>query len=162
MEALRLSGDDAELLVLEAVRLERMTGGSGTAAGVARALGRDDYAAVRRTLDALMASGQLEYEQADDVCVDCDWPAAPLEAYRLTHWGKAALATLGTGAHRAATPPRSEAAREHAIEHVVEHAVELGMQAFQKTGDVREAIIEALTCASPGGQLAGEAAAAIA
>jgi hypothetical protein len=116
MEAMRLSGDDAELLVLEAVRLERMTGGTGTAAEVAGALGRDDLAAVRRTLDALVASGQLEYEQVEDLCADCDWPAAPLEAYRLTHWGKAALAALGTGAHTAATPPRSEGALEYAIE----------------------------------------------
>jgi hypothetical protein len=153
-----LSGDDAELLVLEAVRLEQMTGGTGTAAQVARALGRDDHAAVRRILDALVNSGQLEYERHDDLCVDCEWPAAPLEAYRLTHWGEAALAALGTGAHAAAAPSPSAGALEQAIEH----AVELGMQAFDKTGDVREAIVEALTRASHGGPLQGQAAAATA
>jgi hypothetical protein len=156
MEAPRLSGDDAELLVLEAVRLERMNGGTGTAAQVARALGRDDHAAVRRTLDALVTSGQLEYERLDDLCADCEWPAAPLDAYRLTHWGEAALAALGTGARPAAVPSRSEGA----LEHVLEHAIELGLQAFEKTGDVREAVVEALTRASQGGRLEGQAAVA--
>jgi hypothetical protein len=130
-EATPLSGDDAELRLLEAVRLERVHGGTGTAGQVARALGRDDHAAVRRTLDALVASGRLEYERGEDLCADCEWPAAPLEAYRLTHWGAAALAALGTGVRPAATPSRSEGAIEHAIEHAepaFEHAMELGMQ----------------------------------
>jgi hypothetical protein len=39
MEASRLSEDDAAPLLLEAVRLERMNGGTGTAAQVARAPG---------------------------------------------------------------------------------------------------------------------------
>jgi hypothetical protein len=150
MEAMRLSGDDAELLVLEAVRLERMTGGTGTAAEVAGALGRDDLAAVRRTLDALVNSGQLEYERHDDLCADCDWPAAALDAYRLTHWGEAALAARGTGIRTTAAPHP---------EISLEHAIELGMQAFDKTGDVREAIVEALTRASQGGWIEGRAAA---
>ena len=151
MEATRLSGDEAELRLLEAVRLERMNGGTGTAAEVARALGRDDRAAVRRTLDALVNSGQLEYERHDDLCADCDWPAAALDAYRLTHWGEAALAARGTRIRAAVAPPRSEIS--------LEHAIELGMQAFDKTGDVREAIVEALTRASQGGWIEGRAAA---
>jgi hypothetical protein len=154
MEASRLSGDDAELRLLEAVRLERMNGGTGTAAEVARALGRDDRAAVRRMLDALVNSGQLEYERHDDLCADCEWPAAPLDAYRLTHWGEAALAARGTRIRAAVAPPHQEIS--------LEHAIELGMQAFDKTGDVREAIVEALTRASHGGWLEGRAAAATA
>jgi hypothetical protein len=154
MEAISVSEDDAELLVLEAVRRGRMNGGTGTAAEVARALGHDDHAAVRRTLDALVASGQLEYERVDDLCADCDWPAAPFDAYRLTRWGEAALAAVGTRGRAGSVPLRPAVS--------LEHAIELGMQAFAKTGDVRDAIIEALTSASQGGQLDGHPARAIA
>jgi hypothetical protein len=128
----RLSGDDAELLVLEAVRVERVSGRAGTAAEVARALGRDDLASVRQQLDALVAAGQLECD-----LVDGDWPAAPLGSYQLTPWGDAALAAGRSGALVRSNGNRS-----------LEHAIELGMQAFEKTGDVREAIIEAVTRAS--------------
>jgi hypothetical protein len=126
-------------------------------------LGRDDHAVVRGMLDALVASGQLEYERVEDLCADCGWPAAPLEAYRLTRWGEAALAALGTGVRAAATPSRSAGTIEHAFEHAehaFEHAIELGMQAFDKTGDAREAIIQALTRAAQGGWLEGQADAA--
>ena len=133
----RLSGDDTELLVLEAVRVERVSGRAGTAAEVARALGRDDLASVRQQLDALVAAGQLECDLVDDACADCDWPAAPLGSYQLTPWGDAALAAGRSGALVRSNGNRS-----------LEHAIELGMQAFEKTGDVREAIIEAVTRAS--------------
>jgi hypothetical protein len=133
-------------------------------------LGRDDHAVVRGMLDALVASGQLEYERVEDLCADCEWPAAPLEAYRLTRWGEAPLAALGTGVRAAATPSRSAGTIEHAFEHAehafehaehaFEHAIELGMQAFDKTGDAREAIIQALTRAAQGGWLEGQAVAA--
>jgi hypothetical protein len=131
----RLSGDDAELLVLEAVRVERVSGRAGTAAEVARALGRDDLASVRQRLDALVAA--VECDLVDDACADCDWPAAPLGSYQLTPWGDAALAAGRSGALVRSNGNRS-----------LEHAIELGMQAFEKTGDVREAIIEAVTRAS--------------
>ena len=32
----------------------------------------------------MVASGQFDYELTDDFCADCDWAAAPVEAYRLT------------------------------------------------------------------------------
>jgi len=133
-----LSGDDAQLLVLEAVRIEQVNGRAGTAAEVARALGRDDLATVRQHLDALVASGQLECDLTDDLCTDCDWPAAPLGAYRLTPWGDAALAAGRS--HTQLTTANGNRS--------IEDAIELGMQAFEKSGDVREAIIEAVTRAS--------------
>ena len=78
----------------------------------------------------------------DDLCADCDWPAAPLGATRLTTQADAVPATVAR------------------LEDAFSHAVELGMQAFEKTGDVREAIIEALALASHRGRLEGQAATA--
>jgi hypothetical protein len=78
---------------------------------------------VQWSLDALVASGNLECDEADEQFQDCDWPAAPLGSYALTDWGDATLAVLS--------------------ERTFEHAVELGMQAYEKTGDVRAAIVEA-------------------
>ena len=148
-----MSRNDAELRVLEAVRREEFYGRPGTAAGVAGALGHDDRAAVAASLEALVAVGHLEPATAEEPCVDCDWPAAQFDGYRLTHFGRAALAGAdggrapGLGAGRPATVGG----------RTIEDFVELGMQAFDKTGEVREALIEATVQAWQAGHAEGEA-----
>jgi hypothetical protein len=147
-----LSRNDAELRVLEAVRQQERCGRAATAAEVARALGHDDRAAVVASLEALLAAGQVERDGSDDPCVDCDWPAAQVDGYRLTHWGRAALAAAD-GHRPSAAPMLVPAAGPRAIEDLVE----LGMQAFDKTGEVREALVEAVVQAWQAGHAEGEA-----
>jgi hypothetical protein len=154
--------NDGELRVLHAVRREELNGRPGTAANVAGALGHEDRASVLARLDALVAANQLEREPDDQVCVDCDWPANALTAYRLTAWGRAAIAADGT---QAAHPGelvvdatgRHAGWRQGVGAQAVEDFVELGIQAFDKTGDIREALIEAAVQAWQAGHAAGEA-----
>jgi hypothetical protein len=144
--------NDPELRLLEAVRRLELDGRPGTAADLARALGHDDRATVSSTLEALEATRQVEREQSDELCVDCDWPAAPFGSYRLTSWGRVTLA--GGGLER---QPGLEAGMLPFGGRAVERAVELGIQAFEKTGDLREALIEATGQAWQAGHTEGEA-----
>jgi hypothetical protein len=155
-----LSINDGELRMLQAVGREELNGRPGTAANVAWALGHDDRAAVTVRLEALVAANQLEREPGDEVCVDCDWPAGAMAAYRLTSWGRAAIAATGGPAHNR-EPARETGGRPGGrpgdAAAAVEDFVELGMQAYDKTGDVREALIEASVQAWQAGHAAGEA-----
>jgi hypothetical protein len=128
-----LHADDAALQVLDAVRFARVNGRAGTPGEIARTLGDDDQAGVVATLDRLVGSGHLEREEDDQLACDCDWPAAPLGSYSLTRWGEASLAALGITWTSTGVQPD------------LEQAVELGVQAFDKHGDVREALIEAVS-----------------
>jgi hypothetical protein len=110
--------------VLQAVHVERSNGRAATTAEIARTLGADNQAGVQKALDALVASGHLACDQACDlVFQDCDWPAAPLGAYTLTQWGEAMLVALA--------------------ERMMAEVVELALQAYEQTGNVRDAVLEA-------------------
>jgi hypothetical protein len=110
--------------VLQAVQLERANGRTATTAGIARTLGAGHQAGVQEALDALVGSGHLTCDQADDLLFqDCDWPAAPLGSYSLTQWGEAMLVALGG--------------------RMVAEVVEFALQAYEQTGNVREAVREA-------------------
>jgi hypothetical protein len=152
--------NDGELRVLQAVRREELNGRPVTAASVAGALGHDDRASVVAQLDALVAGNQLEREPGDEICVDCDWPAATMSVYRLTNWGRAAIAAAGGRSHPGELAMQADGSigQRHGVGvRTVEDFVELGIQAFDKTGDIREALIEAATQAWQAGYAAGEA-----
>jgi hypothetical protein len=147
--------NDAVLSVLEAVRLEHANGRTGTADEIARTLRTHDRSSLTSSLDGLVASGHLVRAEIDHWSVDCDWPAAPLDSYSLTSAGRTVLASLDGDAIMPSPPFPIQ--REGSLgQHMLADVVELGMQAFEKTGDVREAIMEAAVSAWYQGHVEGE------
>jgi hypothetical protein len=147
--------NDAALSVLEAVRLEQTNGRSGTVDDIARRLRAGDRSSLTASLDGLVASGHLVRDAVDPWAVDTDWPAAPLESYVLTSAGETVLAGLGGDAIMP-TPPFPSRQQGTLGELMLAHVVELGMLAYEKTGDVREALLEAATNAWYEGHVEGE------
>jgi hypothetical protein len=147
--------NDAVLSVLEAVRLEHVNGRSGTADAIARTLRTHDRSSLTASLDGLVASGHLERDEVDHWSMDADWPAAPLDAYVLTSAGHTVLAGLSGDAIMPSPP--FPALREGSLgQRMLAEVVELGMQAYEKTGDIREAITEAAINAWYQGHVEGE------